>query len=139
MIAGCSSGRTVPALARELAGRLSALFERDVEVVGRLVDAQRRLQSVNERLGRGLSPDALGLVYDGAAPAGQVLVALQQVHWTIHGAFHAYQYACEERRQLAVEVGEVAQQLTVVLCAVGWSAADARTVDGHKLARVGVG
>jgi hypothetical protein len=31
--------RVVPALARELAARLSALFERDVEIVGRLSDA----------------------------------------------------------------------------------------------------
>jgi hypothetical protein len=154
MTAGSSSGRTVPALARELAERLSALFERDVEIVGRLNDAQRRLQSANERLWWGLSPDALGLLYDRAAPAGQshvaalgaggpgseteLLVALQRVHRTIHCAFHAYQYACEERRQLAVEVGEVAEELTEVLCAVGWSAADARTVDVHELARVGV-
>ena len=63
---------------------------------------------------------------------------LPQVHGTIHSAFHAYQYACEERRQLAVAVGDVARQLTEVLCAVGWRAADARTVDVHELARVGV-
>jgi hypothetical protein len=50
MTAASSNGRTVPALARVLAGRLSALFERDVEIVGRLNDAQRRLQSANERL-----------------------------------------------------------------------------------------
>jgi hypothetical protein len=148
------NGRTVPALARELAGRMSALFERDVEIVGRLNDAQRRLRGANERLWSGLSPDAFGLVYDGAAPAGvsqiaalgaggpgsqtELLVALQQIHATIHRAFHAYQDACEERRQLAVEVGEVAQQLTEVLCAVGWSAADSRAVDVHELARAGL-
>jgi len=153
MTAGISNGRTVPALARELAGRLSALFERDVEIVGRLNDAQRRLRGANERLWSGLSPDALGLDYDDAAAAGQshvaalgaggpgsqteLLVALQQIHSTIHRAFHAYQYVCEERRQLAVEVGEVAQQLTDVLCAVGWSAAEARRVDVHELARAG--
>jgi len=122
--------------------------------VGWLNDAQRRLRGANERLWSGLSPEAFGLVYDGAAPAGvsriaalgaggpgsqtELLVALQQVHGTIHGAFHAYQDACEERRQLAVEVGEVAQQLTEVLCAVGWSAADARAVDVHELARAGL-
>jgi hypothetical protein len=145
------AGRPVPPRACELAGRLSALFERDAEIVERLNDAQRRLRGASERLWSGLSPDAFGLVYDGAAPAGEsqiavagaggpgsqteLLVALQQVHSTIHRAFHAYQDACEERRQLAVEVGEVSQQLTEVLCAVGWSLDDARTVDVHELAR----
>jgi len=65
----------------------------------------------------------------------------RQLEWTggtIHSAFHAYQYACEERRQRAIEVGDVAQRLTEVLCAVGWRAADVRTVDVHELARVGV-
>ena len=130
------------------------MFERDVEIVGRLNDAQRRLRGANERLWSGLSPDAFGLVCGGAAPAGEsqiaalgaggpgsrseLLVALQQIQSMIHRAFHAYQYACEERRQLAVEVGEVSQQLTEVLCAVGWSADDARTVNVHELAGAGV-
>jgi len=142
------AGRPVPDCARELAGQLSALFERDVEIVGRLNDAQRRLRGANERLWSGLSPDAFGLVYDGAAPAGesqiaalhaggsgsqQLLEALQQIHWTIHGAFRAYQDACEERRQLAVEVGEVSQELTGVLCAAGWSADAAHRVNVHEL------
>jgi hypothetical protein len=147
---GGVSGRPVPARACELAGRLSALFERDVEIVERLNDAQCRLRRANELLWSGLSPDAFGLVYDGAAQAGesqiaalgagrpgsqtQLIEALQQIHWTIRGAFHAYQHACEERRQLAVEVGEVSDQLTEVLCAGGWSADDAQTVDVHELA-----
>jgi hypothetical protein len=65
-----SSGRAVPAPARGLAARLSALFERDVEIVERLNDAQRRLYNANERLWSGLSPDVFGLIYDGSAPAG---------------------------------------------------------------------
>jgi hypothetical protein len=160
MIAASVAGeRTVPARARELAARLSALFERDVEIVGRLNDAQSRLRDANERLWSGLAPDALGLVYDGSALAGQsqiaklmsdarsaggpdrdtaVLGALQQVHWAIHGSFCAYQSACEERRQLAVDVGELSQQLTEVLCAVGFSAQVARNADVHKLAGAGV-
>jgi hypothetical protein len=144
-----------PAFARELAGRLSVLFGRDVEIARRLNDAGRRLRDANERLWSGLSPDAFGLIYDGVAPAGQsqvaalmsdavrrdrpeseaaVLGALQQIHWTIHRGFHDYQFACEERRQLAVEVGELAQQLTEVLCAAGWSEEDARAADVHELA-----
>ena len=144
-----------PARACELAACVSALFERDVEIVGRLNDVQRRLHDANEGLWSGLSPDAFGLLYDGAAPAGQsaiaalmsdalssgrpesrtaVLGALQQAHWTIHRAFHDYQSACEERRQLAVEVGELSQQLTDVLCAAGWSAVDAQNADVHELA-----
>lgn len=66
----------------------------------------------NDRLSSGLHPDALGLVYDGAATAGQgssaiaegvvdavracglaaeveaaLLGELQEVHWAIHRAF----------------------------------------------------
>jgi len=143
------------ARARELAAGLAVLFGRDVEIVERLNDAQRRLRDANERLWSGLSPDAFGLIYDGVAPAGQsqvaallsdalrrgrpvseaeVLGALQQIHWTIHRGFHDYQFACEERRQLAVEVGELAQQLTEVLRVAGWSEEDARTADVHELA-----
>jgi hypothetical protein len=140
---------------RELAACLAVLFGRDVEIVERLNDAQRRLGDANERLWSGLSPDVFGLIYDGVAPAGQsqvaalmsdalcrgrpepeaaVLGALQQIHWTIHRAFHDYQFACGARRQLAVEVGELTQQLTEVLCAAGWSAEDARAADVHELA-----
>ena len=61
--------RAVPAHARQLAAQLSALFERDVEIVERLNDAQHRLQDANERLWSGLAPDAFGLIYDGAAAA----------------------------------------------------------------------
>ncbi len=150
---------TVPARARELAARLSALFERDVEIVGRLNDAQSRVRDANERLWSGLASDAFGLVYDGAAPAGQsqiavlmrnarsargpdadtaVLGVLQHIHSAIHRSFCAYQSACEERRQLAVDVGEISQQLTEVLCAAGFSAQDARNADVHRLAGAGI-
>jgi hypothetical protein len=146
--------RAVPARARELAARLSAVFERDVEIVKRLTDAQHRLQQANERLRSGLAPDAFGLVYDGAAAAAiatspiaalngdagpaansAMLEALQHVRWTIHRAFCRYQFACEERRQLAVEVGELSQQLTDALRAAGWSAQEARQANVHELAR----
>ena len=150
-----ASGAGCPVRARELAARLSALFCRDVEIVERLNDAGRRLRDANERLWSGFSPDAFGVIYDGAAPVGTsqvaalvsevrgaggreadaaVLAALQQIHWMIHRAFHDYQFACEERRQLAVEVGELSQQLTEALCAAGWSVDDARDADVHQLA-----
>jgi len=48
---------TVPARARELAARLAALFERDVEIVCRLNDAHRRLADANDRLWSGLAPE----------------------------------------------------------------------------------
>ena len=67
-----------------------------------------------------------------------VLGALQQTHLAIRRAFHGYRDACEARRQLAVEVGEVSQQLTDALCAAGWSADDARDADVHELARGGI-
>ena len=75
MIAASASPRVVPARGRELAARLAALFDRDVEIVQRLNDAHRRLRCANERLWSGLSPDAFGLIYDGAAPPGGSQVA----------------------------------------------------------------
>ena len=147
-----SGDRVVPALARELAARLSALFERDVEIVERLNDAQRRVREANERLWSGLSPDAFGLIYDGIGPAGSsqiaalimdhardaetaVVGALGQIHWSIHRGFCEYQSACEERRQLAVDVGEITAKFIEVLCGAGFSEDDARAANVHELAR----
>jgi hypothetical protein len=119
----------VPAHARHLAAQLSALFERDVEIVKRLNDAHHRLADANELLWSGLAPDAFGLIDNGAAapaigtsrvaalirdggPAAhsQVLAALQNVHQRVPRGFIDYQNACEQRRQLAVDVGELSQQ-----------------------------
>ncbi|MHB8695426.1 MAG: hypothetical protein ACYDHH_29725 [Solirubrobacteraceae bacterium] len=146
--------RPVPAHARELAAQLSALFERDVEIVKRLNDAQHRLRQANERLCSGFASDGFGVLYDSTATAAigtgpivaltgdggpaansAMLDALQNVHWTIHRAFCRYKYACEERRQLAVEVGELSHQLTDTLRAAGWSALEARQTNVHELAR----
>jgi hypothetical protein len=145
---------TVPARARELAARLAALFARDASIAKRLNEAQHRLRHANDRLWSGLAPDAFGLIYDGAAPGGHsqiatlaeaapgrgpagqaaVLEALQDAHWQIHRGFCQYQSACEERRQLAFEVGELSQQLTEALTRVGFSTEDARNADVHQLA-----
>lgn len=156
--------REVPAGARELASRLAALFESDCQIAERLNDAQRRLRHANDQLWSGLHPDAFGLVYDDAdrvaiaqgtsVVAGRmidalgtgdgerqletvVLAALQRAHWTIHRAFVDYQTASEERRQLAVDAGEVAQQLADALSAVGWPADMARRANVHELAAAG--
>jgi hypothetical protein len=138
----------------ELAACLSALFARDVEIVERLNDAHHRLADANELLWSRLAPDAFGLIYDGAPAAAigtsqiaalirdggpaansQVLAYLQNVHWTIRSGFRAYQAACEERRQLAFDVGELSRQLTDALSAAGWSTDEARNADVHELAR----
>jgi hypothetical protein len=116
-MSAATDDRAVPAHARALAGRLSALFGRDVEIVKQLNDAHARLARANAQLYPGPAPDAL-----------------QHVHWQIHRAFCAYQHACEQRRQLAVEVGEIAQQLADALCAAGWSAQQARQANVHQLA-----
>jgi hypothetical protein len=104
-----------PAFARELAGRLSVLFERDVEIARRLNDAGRRLRAANE------SQTA-------------VLGALQQARWTIHRAFHDYQTAAEERRQLAADIGEVIRRFVDALVAAGWSEEQARAANVDELA-----
>jgi hypothetical protein len=150
---GATDDRAVPTHPRELSARLSALFERDVEFVEWLNDAQRHLRQAGERLCSGLAPDAFGVVYDGAAAAAigsspitalirdggpaansAMLEALQQFRWKIHRAFCAYQDASEQRRQLAIEVGESSQQLTQALCAAGCSAQQALQANVNQLA-----
>jgi hypothetical protein len=55
--------------------------------------------------------------------------------WKIHRAFCAYQHASEQRRELAIEVGERSQELTQALCAAGWSAHEAQQANVHELAK----
>jgi len=144
------SARVVPAHARTVAGRLAALFDRDRQLAERLAAAHRRLHAANDRLGPGpavdlLWPDRAAPVADSAlaaAPevdhttnASAVAAGSGQLHSEIHGAFWDYQQASEQRRQIAFEVGELAQQLTDALTGAGWSAKQAHTADVHRLAR----
>ena len=155
----------VPARACELAAALAELFARDRELARRMNDSQSHLQHANLRLWSGLHPDALALLYDdteaiGIAADGRirsevnavmidqlhhgadeheletvVLAVVQEIHWTIHRAFVDHQRAYEERRQLAVDVGELAPQLADVLTAVGWTEHEARNANVHHLAQ----
>ena len=111
--------RAVPAHARQLAAHLSALFDRDLEIVKRLNDAQHHLADANQQLDARASPDML---------------RLPDLHWQIQRAFCAYQDAAEQRRQLAINVGEIAQQLTDALTTAGWTAQQARRANVHQLA-----
>jgi hypothetical protein len=110
------SAPAVPTRARALATRLAALFETDSEIVGALNDAHQLLARSNDRLRSG--------------PAADPLV----VHHQIHRAFCAYQQASEQRRQLAVDVGELSQQLTDTLTAAGYHPEHARSANVHELA-----
>jgi len=78
--------------------------------------------------------DAIRAGGDEGDVEAAVLVALQEAHWTIHRAFVQYGAICEERRQLAVRVGELSQQLADVLAAAGWPPQSARGVNVHELA-----
>ncbi len=60
----------VPDAARQLAAELADVFETDRGLAEQQNSAQHRLQAANDRLWSGLHPDALGLVYDGAAAGG---------------------------------------------------------------------
>ncbi|MGH2916569.1 MAG: hypothetical protein ACRDMX_16450 [Solirubrobacteraceae bacterium] len=153
----------VPQAAARLAGELADAFEQDQALAERLNAAQQRLQTANDRLWSGLHPDALGLVYDGAAAAGQgasavsesvgdaaragasageveavVLGELQRAHWAIHRAFCDYQQIGEDRRHLAAEIGELIAGLVAELIAAGWTEQDARAADVRQLATAGV-
>jgi hypothetical protein len=117
-IPNCTTPATpaVPARARALAARLAALFETDSEIVSALNDAHHLLARANDRL--------------RCAPAADPL----QVHHQVHRAFCGYQQASEQRRQLAVDVGELSQQLTDTLTTVGYSRRQARCANVHELA-----
>jgi len=106
----------VSTCARALAARLAALFEQDSEIASALNDAQHLLASANDRL--------------RSTPAADPL----QVHHQVHRAFCAYQQASEQRRQLAVDVGELSQQLADTLTAVGYRPEHARSANVHELA-----
>jgi hypothetical protein len=163
-VASAPDIRTVPARARELASSLAGLFERDGQLSERLNDAQTRLETANLRLWSGLHPDAVALLYndthaiaiaadgrvcselnavitdqlhDGADPRQletAVLAVVQEIHWTIHRAFLDHRDAYEQRRQLAVDVGELSQQLADTLTAAGWTEQQARTANVNHLA-----
>jgi hypothetical protein len=106
----------VPAHARAPAARLAGLFETDSEIVATLNDTHHLLAGANDRLWSDRAVNPLG------------------VHEQIHRAFCAYQHASEQRRQLAVDVGELAQQLTDALTAAGYSPQQARSANVHELA-----
>ena len=107
---------TVPTRVRAIAARLAALFETDQEIVARLNGAHHLLAGSNDRL--------------RSDPATDPLV----VHQQVHRAFWAYQQASEQRRQLAVDVGELSQQLTDALTAAGHPPEHARKANVHELA-----
>jgi hypothetical protein len=155
--------RAVPAAARQLAAQLQEAFAQDQQLARQLGDAQQRLQSANARLWSGLHPNALALLSDDThaigigAPgairsevaavminalqddAGQhqlettVLRLVQEIHWTIHGAFTDYQTVSEQRRQLAADTGEVTGRFTDALVAAGWSEDEARNANVDDL------
>jgi hypothetical protein len=106
----------LPARVRALAARLAGLFEQDQQIVLRLNDAHHLLTAANERLWTDPTADRLG------------------VHGQIHRAFTLYQHASEQRRQLAVDVGELSQQLTDALTAAGHTREQARSANVHQLA-----
>jgi hypothetical protein len=107
---------TVPDHARALAARLAGLFEADQEIVVRLNDAHDRLAAANDRL----------WIEPAADPVG--------IHHQIRRAFWTYQHASEQRRQLAVDVGELSQQLTDTLTAAGYSRQQARSANVDAVA-----
>lgn len=105
----------VPVRARALAARLAVLFEQDQQLVVRLNGAHHLLAGVGDRL---------------RDPATDQLAVCEQ----LHRAFSTYQHAAEQRRQLAVDVGELTGQLADALTAAGYPAERARSANVHELA-----
>jgi hypothetical protein len=141
--------RPAPERACQLAGELELRFARDAELARRLNDAHERLRRANDRLWWGLHPDGMATLYGEHPAAVEVafaehrsealcapdpLQAIQQAHWQIHRAHCDYQDAAEERRQLAVDVGEITRSFVDELIAAGWSEQEARNANVHELA-----
>lgn len=145
--------KAVPPAARELAAQIGRLFDDDAELARRLNDAQDRLRRANERLWWGIHPDGLAAIYGEQWPADSArtdvafaesrsevlaaadpLRAAQEAHWAIHRAFLDYQAAAEDRRHLAVDVGELVRAFVDALTAAGWSEEDARNADVRVIA-----
>lgn len=106
----------IPAPARALASQLAALFEADQQIVVGLNDAHRRLAAANDRLWTDRVVDPT------------------RIREQIRRAFCTYQQAAEQRRQLAIDVGELSQRLAEVLTAAGYSRDQARAANVHQLA-----
>ncbi len=106
----------VPTRARVIAARLAGLFEADQKIVVALGDAHRLLAAANDHLWT------------------DPVVGRLSVNGQIHRAFCAYQHASEQRRQLAVDIGELSQQLTDALTAAGYHHEHARSANVHELA-----
>lgn len=111
-----AQARIIPARARTLAVQLAALFTTDQQIVVALNDAHRRLAAANDRLWTDpvLDPPV--------------------IHEQIRRAFWAHQQASEQRRQLAVDVGEISAALTDALTAAGHTLKQARSANVHQLA-----
>jgi hypothetical protein len=77
--------------------------------------------------------DALRNGADEQQLEATVLAPMQEIHWTIHGAFTDYQTVSEQRRQLAADTGEVIGRFTDVLVAAGWSEDEARNANVDEL------
>jgi hypothetical protein len=107
---------TVPARARALAAQLADLFEADQLIVVRLNDAHHQLVAANDRLWSDPATNPLGVGHE------------------VHRAFCAYQHASEQRRQLAVDVGELSQRLADALTNAGYRPEQARSANVHDLA-----
>ena len=141
--------------ARQIAAQLSTLFEHDIEIASGSTTPTVACTSANEQLCSGLAPDAFGLIHDGdrgdsdrhqpdrraaSATAGPMPTPDARGSATDPLADPSRASAptntpAEQRRQLAIDVGELSQQLTQALCAAGWSADQARHANVHQLAR----
>ena len=144
--------KPIPAAARAHVVALERLFAQDAELAQRLNGAHGRLLRANDRLWSGLHPNGLAAVY-GEHPAAvdvaraenrsevlsapDPLVRIQEVRWTIHRAHADYQAACEERRQLAADIGELIARFVNALVDAGWSEDEARNADVRQVVRAG--
>ena len=140
--------RPAPDRARQLAAALELRFAQDAELARKLNDAHERLQHANDRLWCGLHPDGMAAVY-GEHPAAvdaavaenrsevlsapDPLQAIQHVHWQIHQAHCDHEQVAEDRRHVAVDIGEVIRTVVDELVAVGWSEREAHSANVHEL------
>jgi hypothetical protein len=137
---------SITAATRDAARILVELFARDQQLAIALNAASSRLLAATDRLTAGLPPEALLAVNGPIGPdfglSGHkppVLAdehpaaALKRVADDIRSALSDYQYAADDRRVLAADIGHAAAELSSAMVAAGFTRADARNADLEAL------
>lgn len=139
--------RPAPPGTQQIGSDLRALFTQDQALAVALNDALDRHRGAIDQLTTGLSAEALRNIYGPAGPdlglsgrkpavllADSPVSALEDVARDARTALYDYMRISDDRRVLAVDVGELTARLVQVLTAAGLSEQQARHANVDQLA-----